>query len=222
MGLAWPARWGLRMQRETSSGGEMAVLCETNLPLPRQLPNPVCLRGENSVLAVHLSALLLCLVQVRKGTQRCSCSPALLSCRKRPKEIQKPGKERLCASKVLSDPSVSGRGIFCWCYRVSWKSLGRDVPAEEDLCSEEKQELCCFQTVLGPGGTWFCIWLETLCFTPFEFYFWVWVWASKFSKIRSCKTRFPLQLVPRKAVTQKRLALWRGQLLKLTRCLSGP
>lgn len=101
MDLAWPACWGLRMQRETSSGGEMAVLCETNLPLPRQLPNPLCIRGENLLLAVHLSALLLCLVQVGKGTQRCSCSPVLLSCRKRPTEIQKPGKERLCLQSAL-------------------------------------------------------------------------------------------------------------------------
>lgn len=94
MDLAWPACGGLGMQRETSSGGEMAVLCETNLPSPRQLPNPPCVRGENLVLAVHLPELLLCLVQVAGDTQRCSCSPVLLCCRKKPKEMKKTGEER--------------------------------------------------------------------------------------------------------------------------------
>lgn len=74
--------------------GEMAVLCETNHPLLRQLPIPPSVRGANSVLAVHLPALLLCLVQVAKGNQRCSFSPVLLCCRKRPKEMKNPGKER--------------------------------------------------------------------------------------------------------------------------------
>lgn len=31
-------------------------------------------------------------------------------------------------------------------------SVGRDVPAEEDLCSEERQELCCFQTIRARGN----------------------------------------------------------------------
>lgn len=30
--------------------------------------------------------------------------------------------------------------------------MGRDVPAEEDLCSEERQELCCFQTIRARGN----------------------------------------------------------------------
>lgn len=91
--LAWPACGSLGVQREIISGGEMAVLCETNHPLLRQPPSPPCVR-ENSVLAVHLPALPLCLVQVAKGTQKCSFSPALLCCRTRPKEMKKPGKER--------------------------------------------------------------------------------------------------------------------------------
>lgn len=202
MDLAWPACESLRMQREISSGEEMAVLSETNHPLLRQLPSPPCVRGENLVLAVHLPALLLCLVQVAKGTQRCSFSPALLCCRKRPKEMKKPGKKRPVCLQDAHWSSVSGRGIFFATKhpRWVWAHLGsshRDVPAEEDLCSEERQELCCFQTVLRPGGMWVCVWPRTLWFTAFEFYFWVWVWASKFSKTRSCNTRFPLQLFPR-------------------------
>lgn len=51
---------------------------------------------------------------------------------------------------------------------------------------------------------------------------WVWAWASNFSKTRSgqkknptCKTRLLLQPVPRQALTQKSLGLWRWQLLSL-------
>lgn len=58
MDLAWPACGGLGMQREISSCGEVAAVCEKNHPLLRQLPTPPCVRGENSVLAVHHPALL--------------------------------------------------------------------------------------------------------------------------------------------------------------------
>ena len=48
----------------------------------------------------------------------------------------------------------------------------RDALAEEDLCSEEREEHCCCQTVLGPGGMWWVrVWLRALRFSPFEFYF---------------------------------------------------
>lgn len=91
--------WGLGMPRGIGSGGEMAVLCETNHPLLRQLPIPPCVRGENSMLAVHLPALLLGLVQVAKGTQRCSFSPAFLCCRKGQEESRE---GEICVSSKCS------------------------------------------------------------------------------------------------------------------------
>lgn len=85
LGLCGPGLanlWGLGMQRGIGSGGEIALQCETNHPLLRQLSIPPCARGQNSALAVHLPALLLGLVQVAKGTQWCSFSAAFLCCRK--------------------------------------------------------------------------------------------------------------------------------------------
>lgn len=103
-------------------------------------------------------------------------------------------------------------------------SLGsRDAPAEENLCSEERWEHCCCQTVLEPGGArCFCVWLRDLYFTPFESCFEFSCepqTSAKPGRVRktksTCKVRFFFQPVPRQALTQKSLGVWKGQLLKL-------
>lgn len=72
--------------------------------------------------------------------------------------MKKPGKERPVSPKDSLIPGCLEKAYFC--YRVSLMSVSKDVPAGGDLCSEERQELCCFQTVLGPRGMWFFVWLR--------------------------------------------------------------
>lgn len=135
-------------------------------PIARYLSNHpwavLCARKENLMPALHVSMLLLHLVQA--DTQRCRYPPALLSHWKRQKEMQKRGKEKsVCLQSdfwpfgVWKRCLVGGAAGYSKWARIAGMLL-------QKRC-EERQEHCCCQTVRARRN------MRALRFTCLEFEF---------------------------------------------------
>lgn len=110
----WPGQpvgvWGCR---ERSVHVERWLQCVRKIThCSRHLPTPPCVRGENSVLAVHHPALLCVEFRQLKVPKGEASHQHFSPVERDPRKWRNKGRRDLCVSRMLSDPSVSGRGIF--------------------------------------------------------------------------------------------------------------